>query len=44
MSRGYDFVHPDQVPQHVFDRLLWYSVHGRGSQPPPPGPGATPGQ
>jgi len=44
LSRGYDFVHPDQVPQDVFDRLLWYSVHGRGSQPPPPGPDATPGQ
>ncbi len=44
LSRGRDFVHPDQLPQDVFDRLLWYSVHGTGSHPPPPGPNATPGQ
>jgi DNA-binding beta-propeller fold protein YncE len=44
LSRGRDFVHPDQVPQDVFDRVLWYSVHGRHSQPPPPGPRATAGQ
>ncbi len=31
LTRGRDFVHPDQVPQDVFDRVLWYSVHGRGS-------------
>jgi hypothetical protein len=41
LSRGHDFLHTDRVPQDVFDRVLWYSVHGRGSQPPPPGPDAT---
>jgi DNA-binding beta-propeller fold protein YncE len=44
LTRGYDFVHRDRVPQDVFDRVLWYAVHGTGSQPPPPGPDATPGQ
>jgi hypothetical protein len=44
LTRGYDFVAPDRVPQDVLDRMLWYSVHGTGAQPPPPGPGATPGQ
>ena len=44
LTHGRDFVHPDQVTQDVFDRVLWYSVHGRGSQPPPPGPRATAGQ
>ncbi len=41
LARGRDFVHPDRVPQDVFDRILWYSVHGAGSQPPPPGPRAA---
>jgi phospholipase C len=31
----------DCVPQHVLDRLLWRSVHGWRSQPPPPGPNAV---
>jgi hypothetical protein len=44
LSRGYNLHTPDHVPQQVLDRILWYSVHGRGSQPPPPGPNATPGQ
>ncbi len=44
LTRGYDFIHRDRVPQDVFDRVLWYSVHGTGSQPPPPGPGAIRGQ
>ena len=43
LSRGYDFVLRDRVPQDVFDRVLWYSVHGTSS-PPPPGPGAIRGQ
>jgi phospholipase C len=34
----------DEVPQHVLDRILWQSVHGAGSAPPPPGPNAEPGQ
>jgi DNA-binding beta-propeller fold protein YncE len=44
LTRGYDFVLRDRVPQDVFDRVLWYSVHGTSSQPPPPGPDATRGQ
>lgn len=44
LSRGYDFVHRDQVPQDVFDRVLWRSIRGAGSPPPPPGPRAVRGQ
>lgn len=32
---------PDLVPQSVADRLLWQSVHGADSEPPPPGPNAS---
>ena len=32
---------PDRVPQRVLDKILWQSVHGRGSEPPPPGPNAS---
>jgi DNA-binding beta-propeller fold protein YncE len=32
---------PDQVPQRILDRILWQSVHGSGSEPPPPGPNAS---
>jgi len=31
---------PDRVPQRELDRILWQSVHGRHSLPPPPGPNA----
>ena len=44
LTRGNDFVRRDRVAQDVFDRVLWYSVHGIGSPPPPPGPRATRGQ
>ena len=44
MSRGYDWTHRDQVPQDVFDRVLWYATHGPRSAPPPPGPNAVKGQ
>jgi hypothetical protein len=44
LSRGYNFRKIDQVPQNVFDRVLWYSVHGAGSSAPPPGPNAVKGQ
>jgi hypothetical protein len=44
LTRGYDFVRPDRVPQDVLDKMLWYSAHGTGAPPPPPGPNATPGQ
>jgi len=32
----------DLVPQALSDSVLWHSVHGWGSTPPPPGPGASP--
>jgi YVTN family beta-propeller protein len=38
-----DFRTIDQVPQATLDRMLWHSVHGLRSTPPPPGPNATPG-
>ena len=32
----------DQIPQHELDKVLWWSVHGFGSKPPPPpGPNAS---
>ncbi len=43
LSRGYDVIHTDRVPQDVLDRMLWYSVHGHRS-PPPPGPRAESGE
>ncbi len=33
--------HLDAVPQETIDRILWQSVHGAGSEPPPPGPNAA---
>ena len=30
----------DRTPQRILDRILWQSVHGAGSEPPPPGPNA----
>jgi hypothetical protein len=39
-----DFRDLDAVPQHALDAMLWRSVHGWHSTPPPPGPGATPGR
>ncbi|HEX2015107.1 MAG TPA: bifunctional YncE family protein/alkaline phosphatase family protein [Solirubrobacteraceae bacterium] len=38
-----DFTHLDAVAQRTLDAQLWKSVHGARSQPPPPGPHATPG-
>jgi len=32
----------DYVPQRIADRILWQSVFGAGSAPPPPGPNASP--
>jgi len=34
----------DQVPQVVLDSILWKSVYGLQSTPPPPGPNADTGQ
>jgi DNA-binding beta-propeller fold protein YncE len=44
VSRGYRWNIPDQMPQYMFDRVLWWAVHGRHSTPPPPGPNAVAGQ
>jgi YVTN family beta-propeller protein len=32
----------DAVPQEISDQILWASVHGNASPPPPAGPGASP--
>src|SRR5581483_11343509 len=40
-SARIDFSVPDQVPQRTLDAILWHSVYGAHSQPPPPGPGAS---
>jgi hypothetical protein len=34
---------PDEIPEHVLDGILWKSVHGAHSTPPPPGPNAPGG-
>ena len=44
LTRGYNWIATDRVPQDVFDRVMWAAVHGRASQPPPPGPNAARGQ
>ena len=31
----------DRTPQRMLDRILWQSVHGPDSEPPPPGPNAS---
>ena len=31
----------DSMPQHDLDTVLWKSVHGADSAPPPPGPNAA---
>lgn len=31
----------DRTPQRILDRILWQSVHGEDSEPPPPGPNAA---
>jgi DNA-binding beta-propeller fold protein YncE len=32
---------PDRIPQRLLDRVLWKSVYGPHSEPPPPGPNAV---
>ncbi|MHB8658107.1 MAG: beta-propeller fold lactonase family protein [Solirubrobacteraceae bacterium] len=44
LSRGYNFIARDQVPQDVFDRVLWSAAHGAGVHAPPPGPNAVTGR
>jgi hypothetical protein len=34
----------DLVPQQLSDAVLWHSVYGWDSTPPPPGPGASPSE
>lgn len=34
----------DAVPQAISDQILWASVHGSGSKPPPAGPNASPAE
>jgi YVTN family beta-propeller protein len=41
-SAKIDFRTIDQVSQRRLDQILWHSVHGQRSAPPPPGPNATP--
>jgi hypothetical protein len=36
------FDQPDVVPQAIFDAVLWHSVYGQDSTPPPAGPDASP--
>jgi hypothetical protein len=40
-SARLDFSIPDLIPQHVLDAILWHTVHGPHSQPPPAGPNAS---
>jgi DNA-binding beta-propeller fold protein YncE len=40
-SRALNLGPTDNVPQRVLDGLLWKSVHGANSTPPPPGPNAS---
>jgi DNA-binding beta-propeller fold protein YncE len=43
MSAGLNLGQPDQVTQRTLDRVIWKTVHGDKSEPPPPGPNAVPG-
>jgi DNA-binding beta-propeller fold protein YncE len=40
-SQRLPLLSPDQVPQRYLDRILWQYVHGKNSEPPPPGPNAS---
>jgi DNA-binding beta-propeller fold protein YncE len=40
----YDTTIPDQISQRLLDRVLWKSVNGPNSSPPPPGPNADEGE
>jgi hypothetical protein len=41
VSAGLNLSQIDLVPQRKLDEILWKSVHGINSQPPPPGPNAV---
>jgi DNA-binding beta-propeller fold protein YncE len=36
----HDLTIPDHISQRLLDRVIWKSVHGAKSEPPPPGPNA----
>jgi hypothetical protein len=38
----HDTTIPDHISQRLLDTVLWKSVHGANSTPPPPGPNAIP--
>src|SRR5262245_8620066 len=38
-----DLTVPDQIRQRLLDKIVWQSVYGPGSTPPPPGPNAEDG-
>jgi DNA-binding beta-propeller fold protein YncE len=40
-SKQMNFRKLDSMPQNALDAVLWKSVHGQNSQPPPPGPNAS---
>ena len=42
LSARLPFNRLDAVPQEIFDRILWHSVYGARSTPPPHGPNASP--
>jgi hypothetical protein len=41
-AKGQPLSETDQVPQEVLDEMLWHYRHGWKSNPPPPGPNASP--
>jgi YVTN family beta-propeller protein len=40
----FDTTLPDRISQRLLDRIIWKSVHGPSSTPPPPGPNAEVGE
>ncbi len=42
LSAALPFDQTDLVPQRISDQILWQSVYGAESTPPPPGPGYSP--
>jgi hypothetical protein len=42
LSKALPWDKTDYVPERISDEILWHSVFGAGSTPPPAGPGASP--
>ena len=40
-SKSLPLLHTDRSPQRYLDKILWQYVHGKDSEPPPPGPNAS---